>query len=472
MFASDHKPLNLRAAALVAGLCLLALALRLPDLGSRSLVSAEQTALAESQGLDPWTDLAEDEPVTAQGLRRRVGVRAVARGSRFFPIHSAALALWSRQAGTSEAALRLPSAIAGTVTVALVVWVTLLVTGLQAAAVAGLLVALSPLHTLASREAALGPPLLMVLVLALGLAVRLDGETRSLVVAAAHGLTLGLLAIGPAAFAVAAVLQIAWLATRPERRPAAAVSTLVALAVVAVAGWSGLLRSPLAEGSDLDWVPATTVLGLIRCAGASFTRVAGLEYHLLSAHARSFAPLSVLILSLVVLGARTLTPHRRWLFLGGMVAPFAVGAFVSLVTGSVAPLQAWRMLPAVPFVAVLAGAGVASLGRGSSRAAAGLVLLSTGGFLAVALGAPSQEGSPTHALSREITRCRPPDATTSVERKLDLLSLAAWQVPGPLLLQGAPTPSANERTIRVDPLSACARGFASACGSLPACQPD
>jgi hypothetical protein len=155
-----------------------------------------------------------------------------------------------------------------------------------------------------------------------------------------------------------------------------------------------------------------------------------------------------------------------------MVAPFAVGASLSIVTGSVAPLQAWRMLPAVPFVAVLAAAGVASLGRWRSRAAAGLVLLSTGGFLALALGAPSQEGSPTHALSREIARCRPPNAATSVERKLDLLSLAAWQVPGPLLLQAAPTPSANERTIRVEPLSACARGFVSGCESLPACPPD
>ena len=472
MFAIDHRAPKFRAVALVAGLCLLALALRLPDLGSRSLASAEQTALAESQGLDPWADMAEDEPVTAESLRRRVGVRAVARGSRFSPVHSGALALWSRSAGTSEAALRLPSAIAGSMTVALVVWVTLLVAGLHAAAAAGLLVALSPLHGLASREAALGPPLLMVLVLALALAVRLDSERRSFVVAAAHGLTLGLLAIGPAAFAVAAPLQIAWLATRSERRPAAAVSALVAFAVVAVAGWSGLLRSPLAEGSDLDWAPATTVLGLLRCAGASFTRVAGLEYHLVASHARSLAPLTVLVLSLVALGARTLSPHRRWLFLGSMVAPFAVGAFLSIVTGSVAPLQAWRMLPAVPFVAVLAGAGVASLGRGSSRAAAGLVLLSTGGFLAVALGAPSQEGSPTHALSREITRCRMPAATTSVERKLDLLSLAAWQVPGPLLLQAAPTPSANERTIRVEPLSACARGFVSGCESLPACQPD
>ena len=100
------------------------------------------------------------------------------------------------------------------------------------------------------------------------------------------------------------------------------------------------------------------------------------------------------------------------------------------------------------------------------------MLLSTGGFLALALVAPSQEGSPTHALSREIARCRPPDVATSVERKLDLLSLAAWQVPGPLLLQPAPTPSANERTIRVEPLSACARGFVSGCGSLPPCPPD
>ncbi len=471
MLESHHKALNLRTAALVAASCLLALAFRLPGLGSGSLVAVEQTAFVESQGLDPWAEIAEGEPVTSEGLRRRVGAWAVARGSRFFPLHSGTLAWWSGRAGTSEAALRLPSAMAGGLTVALVAWIALQLAGPHAAVAAGLLVALSPIHTLASREAAPGPLLLMVLVLTLGLALRLDRDGSSRVVAAAHGLALGLVAIGPAAFAVVGVLQIAWLVARAERRSAAVVSALVALAVFAAARWGGLLRSPLVEGADLDWVPTTTISGLVRCAGASFTRVAGFEHHLVAPHARHLAPLTLLVLTLVALGARGLTPRRRWLLLGGLVAPFAVGSFLSVVTGQVAPLQAWRVMPALPFVAILAGAGVASLGGWTSRAAAAVVLLSTGAFLALALSAP-RETSPTRALAREIARCRPPGAVTSVQRRLDLLALAAWQVPGPLLLQALPAPTAGQRTIRVDPLSACAKGFVSRCRSLPGCPPE
>lgn len=468
----DCRALNPQTLVLVLGACVLALFFRLPSLGSRSLASAEQTALAESQGLDPWSEIAEEDQVTAQALRRRIGAAAVARESRFFPLHVGALSVWSARAGSSEWALRLPSALAGGVAVALVAWIALMLAGPLAAASAGLLAALSPVHTLASREAAAGSPLLLVLLLALGLSVRAERETGPGAFAIAHGLALGLLASGPAAFSVIAILQVVWLVSRPERRSAAWTTALVSLAVVAVAAWCGLLRSPLAEGSDLDWVPAVTLPGLLRCGGASFTRIAGLEYHLVAAHARYVAPLTLFVLWLVVLGARALPLRQRWLLVGSLAAPFVVGAILSVTTGTVAPLQAWRMLPGAPFVAILAGVGLASLEGARFRAAAGLATLATGGFLALALSAPPQEASPTHALAREIARCRPPDAVTSVERRLDLFALAAWRVPGPLLLRTVPPPTTGQATIRVEAASTCASGFVSECRSVPPCSPQ
>ena len=309
---------------------------------------------------------------------------------------------------------------------------------------------------------------ILLLAAASGLTLRLDGTGR-LGLAGVQGLLVGLLATGPPALLGLAVLQIAWLARRREDRGVAAVAGFVALAVVALAGVGGVLRSPLAEGADLGWVPQTTTLGALRCAGASFTRVAGLEYHLVVSHARYVAPLTLAIVALALLGARRLDADRRWLFLGGAALPFVLGAALALTTGTVASLQAHRLTPALPFLAILVGLGLVSLPRRRGWGAGAVVVGSVVAFLGLTLTAAPRESSPTRDLAREIVGCRPPGTATSVPRALDLYALAAWRVPGPLWLRSVHGPRPPEPEIRIDPESVCSSGLLSACPGIPAC---
>ncbi len=465
---SDHSRSSRLTVALIVLTGLLAFAIRLPGLGARSLASAEQRVLAESQGLDPAGPLPEDVLLEPKALPRRAGTWAIARGARSFPVYTGALALWGHRVGTSETALRLPSAVGGALSVALVASIAAFLGGPWAAGGAGLLVALSPIHTLASRE--VGPMAfgILLLVASLWATLRLDGTGR-VGLASAQGLLLGLLATGPPALLALAVLQIVWLARRRENRPTTTIVAGVAGAIVALAGTCGWLCSPLAEGADLGWVPQTTGLGVLRCAGASFTRVAGLEYHEVVSHARYVAPLTLAIVALALVGARRLDPGRRWLLLGGAALPFGLGMVLALATGTVAPLQAHRLTPALPFLATLVGVGLTSLSRGRARVATATVVGLVGASLGLALTAPPRETSPTRALVLELVRCRPPGSVASVQRPLDLYALVAWGAPGPLWLRstrGAEPPAPG---IRIGPRSACSSGLHPACPTIPAC---
>ena len=134
------------------------------------------------------------------------------------------------------------------------------------------------------------------------------------------------------------------------------------------------------------------------------------------------------------------------------------------------PLQAMRLLAGLPFVAVLMAAGLASLGglrAWTGGAVVGGALVS---FLTLALVRPDYETSPTQALAREVARCRSGAAVVAVQRPLDLLALAAWDVPGPFVLRAVRAPVPAGPAIVVSPSSACVDGGA-ACGPLPACDP-
>jgi uncharacterized membrane protein YdjX (TVP38/TMEM64 family) len=149
--------------------------------------------------------------------------------------------------------------------------------------------------------------------------------------------------------------------------------------------------------------------------------------------------------------------------------PFLLGVALALVTGRVVPLQAHRMLPALPFAALLTAAGLASL-RGVRAWAAGILVGGTvAAFLAVALLRPGNETSPTRTTAREVARCQP--VIVAVDRPLDLLTLAAWGVAGPLYLRSATAPAPPGPAVLVGPSSACGAGGA-ACGGLPACPID
>jgi hypothetical protein len=271
-------------------------------------------------------------------------------------------------------AVRLPGlgaqGLAGALAAALAALVAGQLAGPVAAAWAGTLVALSPIHVLASREA--GPDAAFVFVLLVALAVLLRVEaSRSWLGAAVLGLALGVLSSGGvAAFATVSIVAAAWLALRPDRRGAAGLAIAVAVGVVAGAAQLGLARSPLDYGEVPSWIPGATASGILRCTGASFTRLSGIEYHLVVSHARYVLPLTALFLGLMAWGAARLPPRARGLLVAGAVLPFAIGATLALATGRVLPLQATRLLAALPFLALLAATGLASL-RGWRAWAAG-----------------------------------------------------------------------------------------------------
>ncbi len=300
--------------------------------------------------------------------------------------------------------------------------------------------ALSPIHALASRQA--GPDALFVFLLvaclALGLRVEASGSHG---VAALLGLLVGLLASsGVASFALTAVLSLVWLARRADRRTAAGAAVLAAVVVIAAAAGLGLARSPLDFGEIPTWIPEATASSVLRCAGASFTRVAGLEYHLAVSHARGVLPLTALFVGLSAWGATRLPARVRGLLVAGVLVPFVLGAILALATGRVTPLQASRLLAALPFLTTLMAVGLASL-RGLRAAVAGAAALGAlVSFLALALVHPAGEVSPTQALAEALGHC-PPGTLVAVQRPLDLLALAAWDVPGPFVLRAVRGPA-------------------------------
>ena len=438
------------------GSVLLAAAVRLPALGSPSLASAEQTAFVESRGFAAEAAIPEGRPLDARELPRRPGPQ---------PLDAAWLALWTSVAGTSEAALRFPSAVAGILTAGLVALVAARLAGPRAAAWGGTLVALSPIHALASREAGADAATLLLVATVLLLLLRVD-ESGGGSEAIALGLALGTLALCGAAGGGLALLAIAWLSSRVEGRPAATLATVAGLATLAAGALAGRARPPLDFGAIPSWVPATGPSGLVRCAGASFTRVAGLEYHLVVPRALEVLPLTAALVGLMAWGAWRLPRRARALLVAGAALPFVLGAALALIVGRVTPLQAHRMLPALPFVVTLAAAGLAA-SRGFRARAVGVAVGATvATFLALALRQPVREPSPTRATARAVAGCRP--GIVVVDRPLDLLALAAWDVSGPFLLRTGATPAPASPAVVVGPESACAaRG--AACGPLPAC---
>jgi hypothetical protein len=277
-------------------------------------------------------------------------------------------------------------ALAGALAAPLATLVAVALSGPRAGAWAGLLVALSPIHALASRAGGPEPVLVLSLLVALWLAVVLERHGHG-ALAGALGLALGgLVAMSAApAFAAVALVIPAWLGVRRERRALAALTLLVAIALAAAAAYLGFARSPLDYGVVPSWIPETTSEGMLRCAGASFTRLLGLEYQLVVPHARDALPLTTLFLALMARGARALPSRSRALLVAGAALPFVFAAAMALASGRVTPLQASRLLAALPFVVLLLAAGLGSLRGRSAWAAGGAVLGALAVFLSLSL---------------------------------------------------------------------------------------
>jgi hypothetical protein len=278
-----------------------------------------------------------------------------------------------------------PTLVVGMLAIPLAAIVAVWLVGREAAPWAGGLVALSPIYALACREAAPEALLVPSLLLALWLLAVLERHgLRPLAVA--FGLAAGgLAACGVAPFAAAAILLLGFAASRRNRRTAAFIGAAVALLVVAMAVLVGVARSPLDYGAVPPSMPETTHEAVARCTGASFTRVLGIEYQLVVSQARYVLPLTALFVALMARGALQLTGRVRVLLVAGALLPFALGATLAAITGRVTPLQAHRLLAAMPFVALLMAGGLASL-HGTLAWAAGTAVGGTlVAFLALAL---------------------------------------------------------------------------------------
>lgn len=296
-----------------------------------------------------------------------------------------ALGLLLAAAVRVPAAGHVPTAIAGALAAPVAALTAAAMAGPAAALWAGGLVALSPIHTLASHNAAPEAYLVTSLFIALWLLTALDRRGHPSLAVALGLVVGGLLACGVAGFAAAAVLLPSCLALRRERRSAAWQSGAVALAVAATAAALGLARSPLDYGEIPPWIPETTLAGIARCAGASFTRILGLEYQLVVPQARYALPLTALVVAVMARGASRLPGRTAGLLVAGALLPVAMGAGMALGTGRVLPLQAHRLLASLPFVALLTAAGLGSLSGRHAWAVGALLIGALVAFHASAL---------------------------------------------------------------------------------------
>jgi hypothetical protein len=229
------------------------------------------------------------------------------------------------------------------------------------------------------RARSLNAPLVFVLLAGLWLAADCDSSGRR-VAAVAAGVAVGVLAAsGVASFAAVAMLLVAWLALRPDRRSHAALACAAALAAASALGAAGLARPPFAYDALAASMPETTLESLLRCSGASFTRVIGLEYQRVVSKARVVLPLTLAFVALMARGAARLPRRLRGLLVAGALVPIVLGAVLAVVTGRVAPMQADRLMAAIPFVVWLMAAGLASL-RGRAAWATGLAVAGTLAF--------------------------------------------------------------------------------------------
>lgn len=297
------------------------------------------------------------------------------------PLFVVGMHAWNRLFGDGEVLLRLPALLAGLASIPLLYWTGHRLVGDAAAKWAALLLALSPVHLWYSVEARLYAPMIACTLLAIG------SFDRLLDPAAARPRWLWPLHLANCAVMLAlhyylapyvlALLLLAPVAARGWSRPAvrlmawhAALLLLLAAFVAAkvalgefattqdylramtpreawrwlVWAWTGNTLAPAAT-------TATTVLAAVHAAGGAVLLLLG---SLRLVHERHRLP-------------------RGWLVpVGLLLLPLALLALALL--GRDRTYTERSMLPALPFVLLMAGSGMAAL-RGRPRIAAAVVVL-------------------------------------------------------------------------------------------------
>jgi 4-amino-4-deoxy-L-arabinose transferase-like glycosyltransferase len=316
--------------ATIAGLTVLAALLRLPTLSQQSF----------------WLD----EGYTMRLLRLPFGhmLRTVPRTESTPYLYYAVAWVWTRAFGQGEYGVRSLSAVAGIATVPVVYWAARRIAGRRAAAIAALLIAVSPLMVWFSQEArsyALAALLSSLTVLCL---TGYEGSRRGAWLAGwAASAALGLATHYFLAFVIAPELVWLWRVAPRDRRLAAAAGVVLAV---------GCAVLPLAISQQstghADYIAHSSL----------HTTLVQIPKQLLVGYASPGQDVTATVAALLVLGGAILplalvAPVRdraRW--------PLAVGALAVLVPvvlalGGVDFLDTRNLLPALPPLVIVAGIG-------------------------------------------------------------------------------------------------------------------
>jgi hypothetical protein len=364
----EHTWFERHRAAWMLGCVVLALLLRLPML-DRSVWFDE--ACMSDQRIGTWPQLLATLYVDIHP-----------------PLFVAFMHAWNNLFGDSEWSMRLPALLTGLLTIPALHWTGRRLVGDAAACFAVLLLALSPVHVWYSAEARLYAPMVLGTVLLFGTFDRLLDASRSpsraLWLAHLANVVVMLLLHYYLAVFVVALALLAPVVARGFPRPVRAIVLWHGVGILLLAGFVAAKQAlghfetsqdylrPLGAG-ELAWFLADWCWtgNTVRPVGGPFAELV----------ANVHVALGVLLIASGTIAALAAPRSRGWLVLVGV---FALPAFlvVCSMLGYDRTYLERSMLPALPFVLLLAGRGLVLFGGRVQAALVAATLL----FAVTALG--------------------------------------------------------------------------------------
>ena len=379
---------------LLLALLLGALAVRLVGLELRDLWYDEQITLIDSQGIEVPMAVLPGAAFSSADLWSGAGILEVARNSSIHdqPLYVSLIHLWGNRRMPTEWTLRLPSAILGAAAAPLLASLGYELVGRWPGLLAGLLLAVSPLHVHYSQEARVYPAAVFMLVLTVWIGFRLQpsssrGAFVSWGVSAALVAGLHLLAGVALLPILGCLIGRSGLKTRLPYALLGALSVgLLLLPLGYFQSWatahrdSGLGFQALSAQPG-SWARPSSFVNVATGVGTTVTRLVGIEYFPLGLRGRHVAALSMPLFAWALAAARSLpSKETRALLIGGALLPVGLSALLSLAYGHTVPLQDRYSAWSLPFIALLLAHAVwiargwvrELAGRGPPRAVGGI----------------------------------------------------------------------------------------------------
>jgi hypothetical protein len=464
----------------------LALLVRLPGLGARDLWYDEQVTLIDSQGV-VLPDGGSNRVFDSRELRQRDGLLAVAAYSATHdqPVYISLIHLWTRLAGVTEERLRLPSALLGAASAPLLACVGFQLFGLRIGAVAGVLLAVSPLHVRYSQEARVYAVVVFVLLLALERGLRLDARSKPLAFAAWGAVAAAV----PALHLLASVALLPLAAHRMaiahfrRRLPQVLAGAAVVLVLVLPLGfWESWVTAHRESGVNFQnpraelrsWARSASLDAVTSGVATTVTRLVGIDYFPLALRGRQVAALALPLVSLALVAAVWPPIDRvRALVAGGAVLPLLAAAGLSLWYGHVVPLQDRYSAWSLPFWVLLLSGSVHRWPARVRILGEAVLVLVPATFLAAGHWSTPPRLAPRATEARQIAACVQGRQVLWVPDLQHAGVFAAW-LTAPILMASAGRPPAVPLPVVEWKLVAgafCAQGLQCEGWSGPACPP-